>query len=195
MTAQCFEIQIVGPMRRSEIDDLGKHVTGDELGRWILPPREAEKALDQVTKPFGISADGWLNLLGQIFTGTNQIPWALIALDREYNLAGHLKSIKGLSRDMIFTAYSLSHLRQGEPVKPRFSMLIAFNKEIIGRVAAASPLLASAWDVLNDKAEDKRWLCVSDPLPEAWAHQAEAVDDDVLAEFERHGHGIKQFRG
>lgn len=194
MTAQCFEIQIVGPMTATEIDHRGQHVANRRCGSWILRTPQADAALDRVTKPYGVSADGWLYLIEQIFANVSQIPWALIALDREYGLAGHFKSIKGLSREMIFTAYSLSRLRPGDPIKPRISMLIAFNKDIVARLAAATPLLVSAWETLRDKDEDKRWLCISDPLPGEWARQTEANDEHILAEFERNGQGLEQFR-
>ena len=178
MTSACFELTVMGPMHAHEIDQAGSLRGITNCGYWLTLPSEAEKALDAIVAPFGLTGEGWLYLCSLGINRVEGIPWAFIALDHEYKLVGHLMAIKGKTRDLRFAWYSRAN--QPDSATKYVSFLIAMNKDILLSLADQTPLLTSAWELLKDKSENQHWFCISDSLPENWVRKTEHHDDQLI---------------
>lgn len=185
MTSACFKLTVMGPVRAHEIDKTGFLHGSTDCGYWLILPGEAEEALDTIVAPFGLTGEGWIYLCSLGIKRADDIPWALIALDREYKLVGHLMTIKGNTRDLRFAWYSRAN--QPDSATKCVSFLIAMNKDILSSLANQTPLLTSAWELLKDKSENQQWFCISDPLPEEWARNAEDIDVQLINSLEQKG--------
>src|SRR4030066_962241 len=185
MTSACFKLTVMGPVRAHEIDKTGFLHGSTDCGYWLILPGEAEEALDTIVAPFGLTGEGWIYLCSLGIKRADDIPWALIALDREYKLVGHLMTIKGNTRDLRFAWYSRTN--QPDSATKCVSFLIAMNKDILSSLANQTPLLTSAWELLKDKSENQQWFCISDPLPEEWARNAEDIDVPLINSLEPKG--------
>lgn len=189
MTAKCFELIIMGPTRQTIIDAAGHHEERQTDEFWFLFSEDVDEALDPIVEPYGISADSLIYRYSLGIKRAEQVPWALIALDREYRLAGHLMEVKEGSKELQFNYYSRSKQGTSDAGPVRVSFIIAMNKAILAKLSTKTPLLTSAWNTLKDKAENKHWLCISDPLPEKWVKEAERIDDEILEKMTRAGKG------
>jgi len=185
MTSACFELTVMGPVRAHELDQTGSLRDITDCGYWLFLPPDAEKAFDTIVEPFGLTGEGWIYLCSHGIKCSEDVPWALIALDREYKLVGHLMTIKGSTRDLRFAWYSRA--KQPDSATRYVSFLIVMNKGILSFLAHQTPLLTSAWELLKDKFETQQWFCISEPLPEEWARETEDHDDQLISQLVQKG--------
>jgi hypothetical protein len=168
-------------MEMVTLDNRGIERSRKTCGHWLLLPEEADDAVNDIARSCQHTGDFW-GTVEQIAGSYRPIPWALIALDRDYALVGHLMQMKGTTRDLRFTWYS--SIRR-EPT--HLSFLFAMNKTILAQLAARTPLIGHVWNILKDKAENRRWFCLCDPLPDEWARKHESMDTDLRHELQADG--------
>ncbi len=172
--ASSFEILLL----REEV----RSATGStsHLALETLP--ETDEFLDGLLEPFGRNSFELIGNLNVSFRQSNFWPWAIIAFEREYRLAGHVCVSRHNPEDISFTGYSV---RAGYSVAksgpPPVSMLLFRTKSVASALASHSPLFSACWSVLADKAQNRNWLCVPDPLPEKWVIEAEQGDAALFA--------------
>ena len=174
----CFEVYPIQAYERS--------VSEADLTPWELrdvvigfaDEDEIAKVFDPILKPYNLCPFEWfLRIETKLNRDNLGIPWAMIALDREYNLAGHFCSIRVDKTKMPFTCYS------SQPGKrldyPPISFILIFQKDALEETAAKSVFLKSAWEMLKDKDETRHWLCFMDPPPVEWVRQHEKNDKEL----------------
>lgn len=148
---------------------------------------ETDAFMNNLLKPFGRSSFELVDSLSVSFRHSKIWPWAIVAFEREYQLAGHISELRRRPQDVAFSSYSVQP-DSSEAVSgpPPVSMLCFRSKAIAAALASQSPLFPSAlfaacWSVLADKEEDRHWLCVPDRLPEGWVAEAEREDAALYA--------------
>lgn len=177
----CCEMNVVGPMETVTLDGHGIEQERESCGYMLVVPEEAEDAVNDIARPYRSTGDFW-GAVDTVVNSWGEIPWALVALNREYALVGHLMHIKGTTRDLRFMRYSSA---RKEPT--HLSFLFVMNKTILAQLADHTPLIGCAWNILKDKEERRRWLCMCDPLPEVWAREHESRDMDLRQELQAKG--------
>ena len=177
----CYELTVVGPMETVTLDGHGIERERESCGYWLAVPEEAEDALNDIARSCYHTGDYW-GAIERIVNSWGEIPWALIALDREYALVGHLMQLKGATSDLRFMWYSSS---RKEPT--HLSFIFVMNKTILAHLADCTPLIGCAWNFLKDKEESRQWLCICDQLPEEWAREHESRDMDLRLELQAKG--------
>ena len=174
LMASSFEILIL----REEIR--GSSGSSARLALETMP--ETDEFLDTLLEPFGRNSFELVGNMNVSFRQLNFWPWAVIAFEREYRLAGHICASRHNPQDVLFTGYSVragySVARSGPPP---VSMLFFRSKSVVSTLASRGPLFSACWSVLADKPEDRNWLCVPDPLPESWVAEAEKGDAALFA--------------
>lgn len=85
--AICYELTAVGPMEMATLDGHGVERSRESCGYWLTVPEEAEDAVNDIARSCQHTGDYW-GAIERIVNSWGEIPWALIALDREYKLAG-----------------------------------------------------------------------------------------------------------
>ncbi len=144
---------------------------------------EHDQELDAYFEPFGTNTLLMTMGLTAIFQRRGW-PWAIVGLDRNYQLAGHAVSTRKDSDVIRFGSFSLLHAHLAEKVgPPPLSWVLFKSKDVAREYRNISPLYRACWDCLSGLPEETRWLSLAEPLPETWARTA-AVDDDAL--FMRH---------
>ena len=177
----CCEMNVIGPMEMVTLDGHGVERARESCGYLLAVPEEAEDAVNDIALSCQHTGDYW-GAIERIVNSWREIPWALIALDREYKLAGHLMSTKGDTRELRFAWYSVNRR-----VPTHLSWLFVMNKSILAKLADRSPLFGHPWALLHDKPEDRRWFCIIDPLPEVWVNETESVDAELFESLEKKG--------
>ena len=179
--AICYELTVVGPMEIATLDGHGVERARESCGYLLAVPEEVEDTVNDIARSCQHTGDYW-GAIERIVNSWGEIPWALIALDREYALVGHLMQIKGTTRDLRFMWYSSA---RKEPT--HLSFLFVMNKMILAQLADRTPLIGCAWNFLKDKEEGRRWLCLCDPLPEEWRRRHKTEDLDLRRELQVKG--------
>ena len=76
-------------------------------GYWFFISEHALELLDKWVNVYGDTGEGWKFKIQDVVTSFGELPWAIIFLDREYQLAGHFMELKEGSIDLKFTWYSI----------------------------------------------------------------------------------------
>lgn len=93
------------------------------------------------------------------------IPWAIVCMDREYPISGHVIAIgRGVAKKIGFTAYSYPPDPEPKNFYPRVGIITIFDKQALKESAARSPIFKNLWECLADCAEGQRWILFPDPL-------------------------------
>ena len=118
---------------------------------------ETNEFLDRLLEPYKRNSSEVFLKLNMTFRELNFWPWAIIALQREYELAGHVCACRRGREDVKFTAYSVG-AQDAQPMP--VSMLFFRSKEVMSTLATRSPLFLSCWSALSDKPQDSNWEAV-----------------------------------
>jgi len=177
----CEELIIAGPVSGQNYDSAGMP-TGQPIdgGYWFFMSEHALELLDKCVNVYGDTGEGWKFKIQHAVTSFGELPWAIIFLDREYQLAGHFMELKEGSIDLKFTWYSVGSADLSNHLDRRISVIFVMNKSALMFFGEKSQLLSGAFDLLKDKTENKHWLCIPEPLPQDWAAKNERLDLDIL---------------
>lgn len=176
MPCRIFEFAICGSMVRT--------ATSTGIGPWsptgyvsMSIQDLAETAMDEILAPYNSNETIWTTGLAGSFRRVPP-PWAIIVLDREYPIAGHVSDVS----DMMFGPYSRDLDATQPGFVPPVGIILVPNPEILAKVAAtASPLFSAAWEGLQRQRQppQRHWLCLLEPLSSAWV-QLQAEDNTRL---------------
>ena len=176
--AQSFEIMLLREEIRSSRGSTSR------LALETLP--ETDEFLDRLLESFDRNSFELIGNLKVSFQQNNFWPWAIVAFEREYHLAGHICSTRLNPYDVLFTSYSVRSgysISQSGP--PPVSMLFFRNKSVLSDLALKSPLFSACWLILKDKPQDKYWICFPDPLPDDWVRGIEKEDTQLFAKVNK----------
>jgi hypothetical protein len=178
---QCFEISSLQSYEREV--QVGVSAPFQRSSDMLFLPLAGEDAIDALLKPFDMNAFVFLLRLENNISRGIPYPWALIAFEKEYRLAGHFCRIRGDRTKLNFTAFSIMDSVPPADFVPPLSCIFVAEKQALAEAAQRSALLSSAWDLLRDRAEERHWLCIPDPPPEEWVRQNEQGDDDLFRQL------------
>lgn len=157
---QCFEILIA----QAQISKNGGPFINDQQLTYYIPD-EAQEVLGPILGNYNLDPEWYFDRLNG---GRPPAPWAIACLDREYEIAGHVVSSRPPDARISFTSYKTQPRPLPDNYYPGVGPLVFYNKAGLEKAANNSPLFASAWTLLKQCSENKRWLVVLDPLPEEW---------------------------
>ena len=161
------------------IRDSQKRITESRNGFELQS--EAEEKWDEILKKYKRNSWEMVGNLNISFRNSSLgVPWAIIVFPEEYRLSGHLLSIRTSNDDFSFSAYSI---RSGYSIQkngiPPVSMIFMYRRPALEQAALKSPMLLSAWKILENLPETRNWFCISDSPSADWIAKAEK-DDDIL---------------
>jgi hypothetical protein len=150
---------------------LGGDLVGIERQPWVDEPLAG--MVDAVLGRYDSDLEHFLWSISQNFGDC--WPWASIVFPRCYPLADHLRDVRPDAASMPFTP----HGRRPDPVPagwtPCVGAVFATTRDVLRVAAGRSPMFASAWMALADKAESSKWICVSQRLDPVWISAVRAV--------------------
>lgn len=136
-------------------------------------PEEAEDLLRPVLEPYQQSPAFYFDKLN---FGRPPAPWAVVCLDREYALAGHVATARPSDAGINFSPYTQVPKSVPPGFVPGVGTIVIAQKRGLETAAAKSPMFEMAWSALKDRPEDCHWLALLDPLPEPWLSTALSGD-------------------
>jgi tetratricopeptide (TPR) repeat protein len=139
----------------------------------LWPEPDAMNALDRHLAASGITGAELFKAYSRFAQMHVNLPWAIVIWPRCYPLAGHFAELRYMRQN-----FSLSNIElwQGKPLDDKqlhdLQILTFWRKPVMEDIAARSPAIASAWEVLKDKPPTGFWLCLASPPPEDWIESA-----------------------
>ncbi|MDE0863163.1 MAG: hypothetical protein OSA98_05200 [Rubripirellula sp.] len=143
----------------------------DENRFGILLPDKAADDLEPILEPYRRHPSSFFDNLNG---GQPPAPWALVCLDREYPLAGHITSTRPDKTTLRFTRYQRNHHNPPHDFVPDVGMLVFFTKNALREASSSSRLFDLAWQGLRDYPADGNWLALLDPLDSDWVGEVSA---------------------
>lgn len=128
----------------------------------------AQQALTRTLKPNGRHADFFLD---QLNFGRPPVPWAIVCLDREYQLAGHVASSRPPAAGIAFTPYRQPPVSIPADFYPGVGAIVLASRVGLESARTLSPLFAAAWAELLNCDANRHWLLLLDPPSESWLEQ------------------------
>lgn len=162
---------------------LSRQQDGDSMSDWndtgfrhLVLERDAHAAMERALVSFGQNVDGLLFLDAMTRSRAGMAdPAAMILLPRDYWLSGHVLEVRGARKDVKFTY--CSYRPDATPLQyPPVSLVYVPDREILATLSEKSPIFAAGWSLVRDQDASEQWLCITDPLPEPWASDAERAD-------------------
>jgi hypothetical protein len=151
----------------------GPFVPDGTLTYWL--PDEAIEAVDPILTPHGQEASWYFDKLNHV---RGPVPWALVCIDQEYELAGHIAEARIPDAGIAFSSYTYPDPPLQPDCVPKVGVLVLASKTGLRSVANRSPVFAAAWQALEECREDRRWLIVLDPLDESWLREVVPGDSE-----------------
>lgn len=158
----------------------GPFVSDDKVVFWL--PDEAEEILEPILAPYGQNP-GWF--FDKINFGSRPAPWALVCLDCEYDIAGHVAAARQPNAGIAFTPYNQVPKDQPDDFVPGVGVVTIESRVGLEYSAGNSPVFEAAWDVLRECSPERRWLVILDPLSPEWLDQVLPGDCERWLSYRR----------
>jgi hypothetical protein len=142
---------------------------------------EAEKVIDSLLSNWKQTTRQFLNNISITCQRQKLWPWAIALYEREFELAGHVVSIRQNKEDFSFGSYSmeLGQFSLNDAVPP-FSFLLVNKKMALADAAKKSLLFDQAWHLLKDKDERLHWICLPSAPPNKWVKKTSEGNDTLF---------------
>jgi hypothetical protein len=111
--------------------------------------------------------------------GRPPAPWAIVCLDREYALAGHIATSRPPDAGIAFAGYKEIPKPLPLDFAPGVGVLVFYSKNGLELAANNSPIFTASWKALQAASARGTWIAVLDPLPEEWLSQVLPGDCDA----------------
>jgi len=169
----------------------GKMKKTFEMQEYGRIPDEALSILYSNMNPQKLSKEDIRLNYGYMFSSVQKHAriWSSICFDRTYRLFGHVAGMRPDCSAVMasdFTYHFIKNVREDH--KPTVGFIHFTSKKIAELLAGKSPLFETAWIMLKNLDEQRRWLCFCDPLPRDWIATMEEKDDatiQALIQFEK----------
>ena len=176
----CYEFFVLGS---SSVSHGGKS-TQERTFIEIHP--DHEETFNNFLKAFGKSSFGLLNTLSRSFQKDGSVPWALIFFEREFQIAGHVLSVREIKSEISFSALSIvgpGKYSIEEQGVPPVGFLMIENKSALEKAARESELFRMGWELLTDKSEGRKWICIAESPSNQWVDENSEGDDELFLEL------------
>lgn len=160
---RCFEILIAGS---AVSKDGGPFVPDNQLTYGI--PDEAQELLEPI---LGLYDQNPMWYFDKLNFGRPPAPWALVCLDCEYAIGGHVATSRPPNSGIAFAPYNQVPNPVPNDFVPGVGVLTFGSKTGLEGSAGNSPLFAAAWKTLKECSPGSRWLAILDPLSQEWLAQ------------------------
>lgn len=148
--------------------DLNGHLKKiSDGGIRIIFPSDAWNLLDPILSPYGRSGVDFFDCsYAPNFSVREQVPWLIVALGKEYDIADHVREAREREGHIFFSYYSYKSSDDCLPDhRPRVSLIDVMSRESLQDVRNNSPLFSYIWDCVCECAEGRVWLLVLPSLP------------------------------
>ncbi|NCB41170.1 MAG: hypothetical protein EOM59_00900 [Clostridia bacterium] len=144
---------------------------------------ENEDVLDEFLKPWRFNT--WrLSANINEFPNTNEAwPWAVVLFNGEFNLAGHISSIRTSIEFTSFNYYSMPQPYSLEIYgPPKVSAVYIRSKKELSKLASKSPLFVPAWEHLAGLSVENGMgrVYISDSPDTEWIKSNEREDEKLF---------------
>ena len=150
---------------------------------------EAERKLNGFLDPYNKTI--WSILSTSAFTSliAGYWSWAEVLLPREYQLTGHILSLREDAQDIKFSNYTVDPktIKRDGSSYLSVSTLSIRSKDVLRKYAEKSQMFKQLWEALNECDDDRHWILLADSLPKEWV-EANEKEDRTL--FKQHGDKI-----
>ncbi len=160
---KCFEFYVA----TSAVSTNGGQFIPDEKLTYEIP-EDAQELLGPILKKYGQDPSWYFDLLN---FGRPPAPWAIVCLDKEYSIAGHVVTCRQKNSGIAFTQYTKLPSPIPHDFVPQVGVVILLSKSGLEDASAKSALFQTMWEGLKDCSTDRRWLLVVDSLHEDWLAQ------------------------
>lgn len=158
----------------------GPFVVDEKVVFWL--PDEAEEILEPILAPYGQNP-GWF--FDKINFGPRPAPWALVCLDREYDIAGHVATSRLPNAGIGFSPYNQVPKDQPDDFVPGVGVVTFESRPGLECSVGNSPVFEAAWGALRERSLERRWLVILDPLSPEWLDQVLPGDRERWLSFRR----------
>ena len=155
----CWEILIA----LSYIEEPGQRRSDEKLTYMI--PDDAQDVIDPILKPYGQSAMWYFDKLGH---GRPPAPCAVLCLQKDYELAWHIREVRKTEREIAFAPYSKFTEPVPEDFVPKVGCIVIYDWEALNRAKEKSLLFDTAWHMFKEVDKQKPWLCLLPHLSTEW---------------------------
>ena len=174
MNEKCFKFHI------AKIESKGIDIEYGKTEFAIETDNKTIQVMDALLCAWDTTADEFINDMNITCNQYRIWPWAIALYEKEFNLAGHVVSIRQNREDFSFGSYSSGKgpLKPSDGV-PLFSVLVIYKKSALEYAANHSLLFQESWKLLEDKEETLNWICFPSSPPEEWIKE-KTIDNDSL---------------
>ncbi len=155
----CWKILIA----TSYIEGAGQRRSEERLVYNI--PDDVEDAIDPILMPYGHSAMWYFDKLGY---GRPPAPIAVLCLQKDHELAWHIREVRENEREIAFAPYSKFTEPVSEDFVPKVGCIVIYDWGAFNRAKEKSLLFDTAWHMLKEVDKQKTWLCLLPHLPAEW---------------------------
>jgi hypothetical protein len=153
----CWEI-IIGS---SYIKGPGSKRSEESLAYMI--PEDAEAAIDLVLEPYKWLTTWYLESIGD---GRPPAPNAVLCLQRDYELAWHIREVRENPDEIRFAQYGEIPEPMPEGFVPKVGCIFIYDWEALSRARGKSFLFDAAAQLLEASNRQTQWLCLLPELPQ-----------------------------
>jgi hypothetical protein len=139
-------------------------------------PDEAVELLGPILAPYDADPTWFFD---SINGGRPPAPWAIVCLDREYAIAGHICQTRPSRNDNGLVPYRNPRGVAPGGFVPPVGILVLSSKDALERVQGRSPVYEAAWKALSACSASEHWLAILDPLPEDWLAKVVPGDEEA----------------
>lgn len=147
----------------------------EEMGEFrparFWPEQDAMTAIDSFLAPRNLTASQlFQHRKPQAFSN---LPWATLIFRRGAPLAGHLAELRHSRIDVSLSNIALwTGAKVNDAQIDNVEIIEFYRHPVMFELAAKSPAIAPAWELLKDKPPTGHWLCLCDPPSGAWMEKA-----------------------
>jgi len=153
---KCFEYAIV---TSSMSLDGGPYIQDEDV--MFAIPDEAEEMLEPILEPYG-QDPAWYFM--KLPFSKETAPWAIACLDREYDIAEHIRSHRPEGTDILFTQYTQTPNPIPDGFVPMVGSIAIRNKKALLKASEDSSVFQKILHGLENCDGQSKWLILVDPL-------------------------------
>ena len=152
---------------------------------------EAERKLNECLEPYNTTIGSTLRTSTFTSLIAGYWSWAEVLLPQEYQLTGHVLSLREDAQDIKFSNYTVDAktIKRDGSCYLLVSTLSIRSKDVLRKYAEKSLMFKQLWEALKECDDDRHWILLADSLPKEWV-EANEKEDRTL--FKQHGDKIYQ---
>ena len=168
---ECFEFFVA----TSAVSKNGGLFVPDERFMYAIP-EDAQELLEPILEPHEQNPTWYFDTLN---SGRPPAPWALVCLDKEYSIAGHIATCRPKNSGIAFSPYTKLPNPMPKEFVPKVGVITLQSKMGLEEASDKSPLFKLLWEGFKNCASEQRWLIIVDSLSDDWLAQVVPTDSEL----------------